>query len=95
MTHIPEISLRRRKIGEFFGWAGTATGTFLMIPQVVKAWQTHLMHDVSTSTIWLYLLNCIFWLGYGIAGRGKPVIFANGVGLLVGAIQCWLKFQYG
>jgi MtN3 and saliva related transmembrane protein len=80
---------------EVTGYAAAAVGTVLMLPQVIKAWRSKRMHDVSLWTVILYLVNCALWLSYGLLLEKPPLIAANGIGLTISVIQLGLKARYG
>lgn len=76
------------------GYAGTAIGTILMLPQVIKIWREKKAGDISIITAALYILNCILWFWYGCRISANPVILANGIGGIIGIVLFVLKFKY-
>ncbi|TSC82460.1 MAG: MtN3 and saliva related transmembrane protein [Parcubacteria group bacterium Gr01-1014_20] len=78
-----------------FGYVAAVTGTFLMLPQVIKSWRTKRVEDLAIGTVILYFVNCLLWLIYGILITATPVIVANGIGLLVSIFQVAIKVRYG
>jgi MtN3 and saliva related transmembrane protein len=76
------------------GYAATAVGTVLMLPQVIRSWRTHRVDDLSLAMVLLYLGNCALWLVYGLLINAGPVIVANGAGLVIGVVQLVLKLRY-
>ncbi|MBU6500543.1 MAG: hypothetical protein KGJ89_03765 [Patescibacteria group bacterium] len=81
-------------ITNLIGYTATVAGTCLMVPQVVKAWRTKQMKDVSSGMIGLYVFGCLLWLIYGLLIGAAPLALANGIGLIVGTIQIWLKVKF-
>ena len=77
------------------GYAAAAVGTSMMVPQVVKAFATHHMEDVSLLMAVLYILNCILWFIYSLRLRAKPMWIANAIGFCVGCTQFTLKIYWG
>lgn len=61
-------------------------GCFLLIisfaPQIYKTFKTKRAEDISSYTILLQILTCIFSLVYGIIIEANPIILSNGVVLL-------------
>ncbi|MCL4360327.1 SemiSWEET family transporter [Patescibacteria group bacterium] len=61
------------------------------LAQLGKIIAAHSTQGVSIITWVGFLLGTIFWLGYGIVHREKPIIFANVCLFFVqGAIVAWL-----
>ena len=83
------------RVTNFIGYAATVVGTCLMLPQIGQAWKTRRMVDVSFLMVLLYSLNCLLWLIYGVRLRSRPVIIANGIGLVISIVQILFKAQFG
>jgi MtN3 and saliva related transmembrane protein len=79
---------------DIVGYAATVVGTFLMIPQVVRAIRTKHMGDVSGMMIGVYILNCVLWDIYGILIGAIPMILCNSIALVIGIVQAVLKRRY-
>ncbi len=53
------------------------------IPQVIKAWKTRSVKDISYGMVGLLLLSAVLWASYGVLISDTPVILTNiGVGIL-------------
>ncbi len=76
------------------GYAATAVGTVLMLPQVIRSWRTRRVDDLSLAMVLLYFVNCSLWLVYGVLINAGPVIVANGAGLVISIVQLVLKLRY-
>ncbi len=76
------------------GYAATVVGTFLMMPQVVRAIRTKHMGDVSSVMIVAYIVNCILWLAYGFLLASIPLMLCNGTALIIAIVQAILKRKY-
>lgn len=79
---------------EIVGYMASMIGTFMMLPQVVKWYQSKDMKSVSLGMIFMYILNCILWCIYWVGIHSNPLVFANSTALLVGLFQSYLKFKY-
>ena len=79
---------------EVVGYTATIVGTSLMLPQIVKSLRTKRVEDVSLAMVWLYFFNCLLWFTYGILIRASPVVIANGIGLVIGGAQIFLRLKY-
>ena len=62
---------------EFFGYFGAFLTAITFMPQVLKAWQTKSVGDLSTNMLLIVVLSTIVWLVYGIYLVLIPVIIAN------------------
>lgn len=80
-------------ITEIIGFTGATVGTFLMLPQVIKSIKTEKMDDVSSVMLWMYFLNCLLWLTYGILILKWPVIIGNSLALIISIVQLILKLK--
>jgi len=82
------------RLTNLVGYAATLVGTCLMLPQVWQAWETRRMVDVSFAMVILYFANCLLWFIYGLRLKAKPVVIANGIGLIVSVVQIFFKTQF-
>ena len=82
-------------VTDLIGYTAAVIGTSLMFPQVVKAFRTKKMVDVSIGTVILYFFNCLLWLIYSWLIRAWPAVLANAIGLAVSIVQIRLKMIYG
>lgn len=47
------------------------------VPQVIKAWKSGKVRDLSYAMLGLLLLSGILWTGYGVLISDLPVIITN------------------
>lgn len=74
--------------------AGALTSTSFL-PQIVKAWRTKQLADVSPVMCAVMIVGLTLWLAYGLA-RGDPVLIAaNAVGLVLSSSLLALWWKYG
>ncbi len=64
----------------YFAGIGVALMTF---PQVWKIFSEQNATGVSLFTWLMYAIGSCFWLSYGIVHKDKPIIFTNGVAVLM------------
>ena len=81
-------------IVEFIGYIAAIVGTSLMLPQVIKAYKTKKVDDLSLATVIIYIINCILWSIYGILIYAIPVIVCNIIAFIIGIVQLGLKIKY-
>ena len=65
------------------------------IPQVLKAWQTRSVNDISYGMVCLLLLSAALWVSYGVLIRDSIIIITNlGVAVLnVAILTAKVRFQ--
>ncbi|MFC1612979.1 SemiSWEET family sugar transporter [Patescibacteria group bacterium] len=81
-------------ITQIIGFLATLVGTSLMLPQVIQSIKTKKVDDISFVMLFLYFLNCLLWLIYGILIIALPLIICNFIALIISIIQLILKFKY-
>lgn len=80
---------------DVIGYMAAIVGTFLMMPQVLRALRTKSMKDVSMYMLFAYIINCMLWDTYGILLGAVPMILCNTIALGIGIWQVILKRKYG
>ncbi|MFN8061635.1 MAG: SemiSWEET transporter [Vicinamibacterales bacterium] len=68
---------------DLIGAAAGALTTLAFLPQVVKAWQSRSVRDLSMVTICTLSSGIFLWLVYGLLLGSWPVIAANGTTLVL------------
>ena len=58
-------------------------GVFANIPQLATIWIDKSVSGVSIVTWFGFLLGSFFWLCYGIVHKEKPIIFTNGLYVII------------
>jgi len=79
---------------EIIGYLAAVVGTGLMLPQLIKMIRTKKVADISLGMLFMYFLNCLLWLSYGILIMAWPVIICNFIALIISIIQIVLKYKY-
>ena len=49
------------------------------MPQVIKAWRTKSVDDLSIWMLIAFTTGVVLWVVYGLATHSMPVVAANGV----------------
>lgn len=65
------------------------------IPQVIQIFHTRSANDISLSSWVIYQLVTVLWLIYGIAHKEKPIIWYQGLWLIVQTIIIIGIVMYG
>jgi MtN3 and saliva related transmembrane protein len=77
---------------------GFAAGTLTVVsflPQVIQAWKTKKVKDVSFAMMALLMASAVTWIAYGVLTKDMPVILTNTVALTFQAaiMTAKIKFQ--
>ena len=73
--------------------AGTCT-SLAAVPQLVKAWKTKEVKDISLKMFLLYVVGIGLWLVYGILRNDSPIIITNSLSLTFNVAMLVLKLKY-
>jgi MtN3 and saliva related transmembrane protein len=76
---------------EILGMVAGTISSITFLPQVIKTWQTKSAKDIS---LWMFLLvtsSVILWLVYGILKESVPIIYTNGMVLLMSLVMLYFK----
>ena len=77
------------------GVAAAALTTSSFFPQIVKAYKTRSLHDVSRYLMIFFSAGTVLWMAYGFFKNDAVIIGANGVATCLNAILLAMKFSYG
>lgn len=73
--------------------AGICT-TAAVVPQLIKAWKTKKVHDVSPGMFFVLVTGLLLWVIYGILKQDFPIIATNGTALFLNSLMLYLLFKY-
>jgi MtN3 and saliva related transmembrane protein len=73
--------------------AGTLT-TIAFIPQVVKAWRTRSVEDLSSAMLLTFSTGVALWIVYGVGTRALPVVAANAITLVMAMLLVGMKLGW-
>ncbi len=79
---------------DILGYLGAALTALNFLPQVLKAWKTKNVDDLSFWMLVLVISAQIVWLAYGFTLQLVPVIIANSSLLVMALILLILKLVY-
>ena len=77
------------------GFAAATLTSLAFLPQVIKAWQTRSVEDLSTGTLLAQTTGVALWILYGVGIQSLPVIASNVMTLALMLILIALKRLYG
>lgn len=73
--------------------AGTLT-TLAFIPQVVRAFRTRSVEDLSLGMLLTFSTGVALWMTYGMLVKEPPMVVTNGVTLLLALVLIGLKARW-
>lgn len=79
---------------EIIGYLAAITGTFLMLPQVIKSVKTRSAQDISLWMLIAYVTQAALWGVYGFFISAVPLVLTNMIAFCIGIIQLVLKQKY-
>jgi len=79
---------------EYVGLFGAFLSAITFIPQVLHAYKTKSVGDLSWGMLWIVFISVIVWLIYGFYLMLLPVIIANGVILVLSTVLLYFKATF-
>jgi len=64
---------------DILGYLATSLNVVMLVPQVLRTWNTKQTRDLSFVTLLIFLIACILWILYGLENNAIPVIVANSI----------------
>ena len=80
---------------ELLGFAAAVLTTLCWLPQALQTIRTKDTRSLSLTTQSAFTLGVALWLIYGVLLGNWPLIFANGITLVLVAMILVLKLRYG
>jgi MtN3 and saliva related transmembrane protein len=77
------------------GAAAAMLTTSSFLPQIVKAYRTKSMHDVSRYLMSFFATGTVLWMVYGVFKSDLVIIGANATASAFNIILLYMKFAYG
>ena len=79
---------------EYVGLFGAFLSAITFIPQVLLAYKSKSVGDLSLGMLLIVFTSVIVWLVYGIYLNLLPVIIANSVILLLSLVLLYFKYTF-
>lgn len=79
---------------ELCGYVGSFLSSVTFLPQVVKAWQTKSVGDLSLTMMLIVVVNTCIWIVYGIGKHANPIIVCNGIICFLALLLVYFKFNF-
>ena len=77
------------------GIAAAILTTSSFLPQIIKAYRTKSMHDVSRYLMSLFGTGTVLWMLYGIYKSDLVIVGANAIATVFNVVLLYMKFSYG
>jgi MtN3 and saliva related transmembrane protein len=77
------------------GAAAAMLTTSSFLPQIIKAYRTKSMHDVSRYLMSFFATGTVLWMIYGVFKSDFVIIGANATASAFNIILLYMKFAYG
>lgn len=79
---------------DIIGYVGVVLSSITFVPQVLHAWKTKSVGDLSFWMIIILLGNVSTWLFYGIYKEDRPLIVANTIILALALLLFYFKLTF-
>jgi len=79
---------------QLIGIAAAVLTTSSFLPQIVKAYQTKSMEDVSRYLMSMFATGTILWMVYGVYKSDLVIIGANAIASAFNIVLLCMKFAY-
>jgi MtN3 and saliva related transmembrane protein len=79
---------------EIVGLFGAFLSAITFIPQVMQAYKTKSVGDLSWGMLWIVFTSVLVWLVYGVSLKLLPVIIANSIILILSIVLIYFKFTF-
>lgn len=77
-----------------FGWTASLLCTLLLVPQIIKAWQTKHTDDVSMSMLILSVGGNGFWVAHAVLTQNTPLIAGASLISLMSMVLIIFKYRF-
>jgi MtN3 and saliva related transmembrane protein len=79
---------------DWIGFAAGATTTLAFLPQVLKAWKSRSVQDVSLGMYLVITVGLALWIWYGFRTGSAPLMVGNGLILLQAVLVLLAKIRF-
>lgn len=78
-----------------FGYIGSFLTSITFIPQVIQAWKTKSVGDLSIWMMLIVILGNLVWIVYALGiGHGGPIIVTNTIVLILSLLLIYFKVTF-
>lgn len=79
---------------DYVGLFGAFLSSVTFVPQVVKAWQSKSVGDLSIWMVLILIGNVSTWLFYGVVKSDTALIIANSIILALSLLMLFFKLTF-
>ena len=79
---------------EYVGYVGVVLSSVTFLPQVLQAWKTKSVGDLSIWMVLILIGNVITWLFYSVVKGVLPMIIANSIILVLSLVMLSFKLTF-
>lgn len=79
---------------EIMGHIGALLSSITFIPQVLQAWKTKSVGDLSMNMLLIVFMSTIVWLVYAFSLNLLPVIIANSIIFVLSGVLIYFKLTF-
>ncbi len=79
---------------EIMGHIGALLSSITFIPQVLQAWKTKSVGDLSMNMLLIVFTSTIVWLVYAFSLNLLPVIIANSIIFILSTVLIYFKLTF-
>ncbi len=77
-----------------FGWTASSLCTFILVPQIIKAFKTRHTDDVSMYMLVISVVGNAFWVAHASLTHNIPLVVGAGLISAMSVILIIFKFLY-
>lgn len=78
----------------FVGFTASILSALTFIPELIRAYNTHHLKDLSWGVLILLITSSIMWMGFGVNFSITPLILSSIINTSCGSILIVLKFKF-
>ncbi|MDO8997049.1 SemiSWEET family sugar transporter [Sediminibacterium sp.] len=79
---------------DLLGYFGAFLSAITFIPQVLLAWKSKSVGDLSIWMILIVITSCVVWLVYAVNVKSGPVLAANLIVLALALLLFYFKLTF-
>ena len=79
---------------EYVGYVGVVLSSVTFLPQVLQAWKTKSVGDLSIWMVLILIGNVSTWLFYSAVKGVLPMIIANSIILVLSLVMLFFKMTF-
>ena len=77
-----------------FGWTASSLCTFILVPQIIKAFKTMQTYDVSMYMLIISVAGNAFWVAHASLTQNIPLIVGAGLISVMSIVLIIFKYMY-